>query len=216
MTQPPGLRERKRQQTRSRIIDAATGLVEKHGFDAVTIEEICAEAEISKRTFFNYMESKDEAVLGRLSVSFDGEQWARLVDTPSDNLVRSALRELADLMTEADGDADPEFRARIRKRRMNITAAEPVLALISLTRYRELDHNMRGAISEHFRAHPGDRRAPGLTADEEASAIVAIVRESLYLSNARSTPDRPSPEDLLESWLDAATELTQLSKGLHW
>ena len=58
------LRERKRRATRRRIEDAATALVEKHGFDNVTVEDICRDAEISRRTFFNYFETKDDAVLG--------------------------------------------------------------------------------------------------------------------------------------------------------
>lgn len=216
MTQPNGLRERKRQQTRSRIIDSATLLVEKHGFDAVTIEEICADAEISKRTFFNYMESKDEAVLGTLPVAFDGEQLARFVDTPSDNLVLSALTELGALMAELRDDGDHEFRSKIQQRRMNITAAEPILALTNFTRYRELGAHMHDATVEHFQRHPEDRRIPELTSDEEANAIVAIVRESLFFSHTRSHHACLSPDNFVDMWTDSARQLSTLSKGLTW
>jgi len=39
-------------------------LVEAHGIDNTTVEDICQAADISRRTFFNYMDSKGHAILG--------------------------------------------------------------------------------------------------------------------------------------------------------
>jgi len=61
---PVGLRERKKRQRRELLIDVTHRLVREHGLDGVTVEAICAAAGISPRTFFNYFESKDDAVLG--------------------------------------------------------------------------------------------------------------------------------------------------------
>jgi AcrR family transcriptional regulator len=55
-----GLRERKRRETLQRISEAALELFLAKGFDATTLDEIAAEAGISRRTFFYYFESKDE------------------------------------------------------------------------------------------------------------------------------------------------------------
>ncbi len=57
-----GLRERRRRQTSVDIRDAAVGLARERGFDRVTIEEICIEAGISPRTFFNYFPNKESAI----------------------------------------------------------------------------------------------------------------------------------------------------------
>ena len=59
---PGGLRERKRVQTRLRLTQTAMGLFLERGFDATTLDEIAAEAEISRRTFFHYFASKEEVV----------------------------------------------------------------------------------------------------------------------------------------------------------
>jgi AcrR family transcriptional regulator len=57
-----GLRERRRRQTSADIRDAAAHLTLERGFDKVTIDEICAEAGISTRTFFNYFPNKESAI----------------------------------------------------------------------------------------------------------------------------------------------------------
>ena len=57
-----GLRERRRRQTSADIRAAAVRLVRERGFDKVTIDEICAEAGISVRTFFNYFPNKESAI----------------------------------------------------------------------------------------------------------------------------------------------------------
>ena len=63
-TEPCTLRERKKQQTRQALHDAALTLVSAHGLDGATVEQICADADVSPRTFFNYFTSKAHAALG--------------------------------------------------------------------------------------------------------------------------------------------------------
>ena len=61
-TVAPGLRERKRQQTRARLIEAAMTLFLQRGFEATTLDDIAAAAEISRRSFFHYFTSKEDVV----------------------------------------------------------------------------------------------------------------------------------------------------------
>ena len=62
-------RERKKEETKERILHAAFELFRKHGVEATTIDQICERADIAKGTFFNYFAHK-EAVFGYL-----GELW---------------------------------------------------------------------------------------------------------------------------------------------
>ncbi len=59
-----GLRERKRRTTRTSVVAVARRLTLEHGFSGFTIERLCDEVGISRRTFFNYFPSKEDAVLG--------------------------------------------------------------------------------------------------------------------------------------------------------
>ena len=58
----PGLRERKRQQTRERLTRAAMALFLDRGFEATTLDDIAAAADISRRSFFHYFDSKEDVV----------------------------------------------------------------------------------------------------------------------------------------------------------
>lgn len=65
--QGEGLRERKRRETLERIMNVGISLFVKKGYEATTLDEIAAEAGISRRTFFYYFKSKDDILLSMQS-----------------------------------------------------------------------------------------------------------------------------------------------------
>jgi AcrR family transcriptional regulator len=58
-------RERKKRETRRRLMEAALRLFRKHGYADTTVERIAEAADVAKGTFFNYFETK-EAILPAL------------------------------------------------------------------------------------------------------------------------------------------------------
>src|SRR5215218_1831082 len=66
MSTEPGLRERKKRQTRQLIADTARRLFEERGFDGVTVAEIARTADVAEKTVFNYFPSKEDLFYSRL------------------------------------------------------------------------------------------------------------------------------------------------------
>jgi AcrR family transcriptional regulator len=67
VTEPTGLRARKKARTRDAIADAAISLFLTRGFDRVSVTDIAATAEVSKPTLFRYFATKEDLVLHRIA-----------------------------------------------------------------------------------------------------------------------------------------------------
>ncbi|GAA2975577.1 hypothetical protein GCM10010460_08100 [Microbacterium terrae] len=59
-----GVRDRRRAETTRTLVSLARRATAASGLTGFTVEELCDEAGISRRTFFNYFASKEDAVLG--------------------------------------------------------------------------------------------------------------------------------------------------------
>jgi AcrR family transcriptional regulator len=79
MSSSPGLRERKKEQTRQLIADTAREFFAQRGFDTVTVAEIARAADVSEATVFNYFPTKEDLVYGRME-AFEDELLAAVRD----------------------------------------------------------------------------------------------------------------------------------------
>jgi AcrR family transcriptional regulator len=70
----PGLRERKKQQTRQRIAQTAVGLFRRRGYENVRMVDIAQAADVSEQTLYNYFPTKEHLVFDR-----DRELEARIL-----------------------------------------------------------------------------------------------------------------------------------------
>ncbi|MGJ3509851.1 TetR family transcriptional regulator [Enemella sp. A6] len=118
-----GLRERKKVQTRRRIVDAALNRFVEQGYEATTVEEIAGDADISVTTFFRYFRAKDEVLFA------DSDHWAPEVRSlieqrPADESDLEAIHQALRTFHE-QGGVDDDAR---RMQRHRVTDETPVLS----------------------------------------------------------------------------------------
>ena len=92
------LRERNKARARAEIADAALRLFCDRGFEAVTVDEIVSAAGVSRRTFFRYFETKEDALLADYPELDTRLREALAAARPDDAMdaVRAGLHEMAD------------------------------------------------------------------------------------------------------------------------
>ncbi|MGA5417288.1 TetR family transcriptional regulator [Streptomyces pseudogriseolus] len=107
-----GLRERKKRRMYRTVSDIAIRMFLERGFDAVSVAEVAAAAEISKPTLFRYFPAKEDLVLYR--IADHEEEPARVVregPTPLEALRRHFLEALERRDPVTGLNDDPEVLA---------------------------------------------------------------------------------------------------------
>ncbi|MFC0106657.1 TetR/AcrR family transcriptional regulator [Kibdelosporangium aridum] len=97
MTPKPGIREAKKYETRRALGFAAFELATERGLHGFLVEDITNRVGVSRRTFFNYFNRKEEAVVAVSGFVFD-DAMAALQDRPADEPLFDSLRVVAELV----------------------------------------------------------------------------------------------------------------------
>src|SRR4051812_49017424 len=106
-----GLRERKKRQTREAIAAAAMELFQARGFDAVTVAEVAAAADVSEKTVFNYFPTKEELVFSHGEDELEERAEAIRNRVPGVPLTRLFEQETMDFLELLESGPIEEFAA---------------------------------------------------------------------------------------------------------
>ena len=153
---PAGLRERKKQRTRSEISAAALTLIAERGLAEVRVEDICEAADVGRSTFFRYFDSKESAFVEGVHASRIESVTAELVQRPADEPPFEALQQAALTMASQwrSFRDDMVLEARLRSESATVRA----WAAESSERWMT---EIAAALSPRWRARPrtvgGDR-----------------------------------------------------------
>jgi AcrR family transcriptional regulator len=165
---PVGLRERKKLQTRAAIVDAALELFERKGFEATTVEDIAAAADVSPRTFFRYFESKQDVVMAKTNEK--GDNLATLLtarppeEPPLEALRRTILGVISEMVAGDDGSL----------REMRVMMGTPELRTMALDHFHEHQDELAVALAGRMGLAP-DAFTPRLLAGVVSTALWALV-----------------------------------------
>lgn len=186
----PGLRERKKTRTRTAIQEAALRLFREQGYDATTVEQIAAAADVSERTFFRYFPSKAETVeydpIEPVVVEAFVRQPAHLSPTAA---LRAAIREVYEAL--------PAERLELERQRQHLVAEVSGLQAITPQRIASILELFADAVA----------RRTGRTSDDPAvrawiGAMGGVVLTS-YLSWAAG------PAGSITDHIDSALRLLE-------
>lgn len=123
------MRERKKQRTRSLLIDAAVQLCDKQGFEKTTVDQIAAVADVSPRTFSRYFATKDAVILALIDDMVDAIA-VQLERQPSGLTELEALLAAHVAMVRATASAPPDgFTTERLKVTARIVNSSPALRL---------------------------------------------------------------------------------------
>ncbi len=176
-TSPP-LRERKRAAMLELLERAAVELAAEHGYDAVTIEMICEACMTAPRTFYNYLGSKEAAILGPRTPFASEEQVQRFVHEPTDDILVDFLSMVIDSLTE--NAIDPE----LYQLRQRVIYTTPELSAKRLAIDGEIEARYRAVIVERFRV-AGRIDSTDAELDDEAHMVIALTRGVLTYTAAK-------------------------------
>src|SRR3954447_12321079 len=114
----PGLRERKKEQTRRLIAETARRLFAERGFDAVTVGEVARAADVSEKTVFNYFATKEDLFYSGME-AFEDRLLGAVRDREPGETVLAAFRRFlmqpqGVFALEAGAEADAQLRTVTR------------------------------------------------------------------------------------------------------
>ena len=163
------LRERKKAETRAKVLKIAHLLFDANSFDGTTLDEICSQSMISKRTFFRYFRDKEALVFPHRETRI--ETFVTFLETHQD---AENPFEVLRMATKVFGGQYNENKERIRNKQLLVRSSEALLA-----REREIDQAWEQQITLAFSRRSGGGPYNDLWAQVLAGAIMGVVRATM-------------------------------------
>jgi AcrR family transcriptional regulator len=194
-----GLRERHRKRTAADLEEAALRLFSEKGFDAVTIDDIAAAADVSRRTFFRYYASKEDVILSDHPKRLD-ELEAALDRRPADEPALTALRHaILSLAGSFEEQRDHMLR------RFRLVTATPALEARSLCLQRNWETAVTVMLAQRMGVEPTKDLRPGVVAATTMAAMRMATNNWLSGGGEGDLPAIVADAlDLLDGGLQAA------------
>jgi AcrR family transcriptional regulator len=208
MSAEPGLRERKKQQTRNRITEAAIGLFAERGFDRVPVAEVARAADVSEATVFNYFPTKEDLVYQGME-EFEAELVDAVRTRPAGVSVLDAFRDflLRPRAALATGDATGVARIATAAR---IIAGSPALQARELRTFDRHTATLADLLARESRA-----RSTKIEPWVVANALMGVQRAMKDAVHRQALAGRDGSRIVRDVLAQARAALDVLERGLR-
>jgi AcrR family transcriptional regulator len=185
-----GLRERKKAETRIALMRAALRLFADRGYDATTVEDIAAAADVSPRTFFRYYPTKVDVLFGDFEQRVASIRRALDDHESTEPLLRRIRRAVAGVAGEFAAEPDI-FSARAR-----LVFSHPDILGEAYARFAAVERLVAGAAARELETDPDLDVRPRIV----AAAVTAGIRTTALTWAARG--GRGDPREIVEEVFD--------------
>ncbi|MCC9624064.1 TetR/AcrR family transcriptional regulator [Thalassospira sp. MA62] len=142
----PGLRDLKKADKNRRILEAATTLFHKAGYDSARIEDIAEMANISVGTFYNYFKNKGDILMA--TVSMEVEEALIVGDAIIARDHDDVAQALSDLIGAYCDHSLTYLSKEMWRTAMSLSIAQPETPFSK--RYTALDHRLSQQVRDLF------------------------------------------------------------------
>jgi AcrR family transcriptional regulator len=208
MTTEPGLRERKKQQTRELIAQTARRLFAERGFEGVTVAEVAREADVAEKTVFNYFPTKEDLFYSRLE-AFEEELLRAVRERePGESVLAAFGRFLLDQrgVLAMEGGAEATKQVRVITR---VITESPALLARERQVFARYTESLAGLVADETGAAPDDVQ-PRVV----ATALLGLHRALIDYVRRRTLAGAGAPEIAREVRGQAKRALALLEQGL--
>jgi AcrR family transcriptional regulator len=174
-----GLRARKRQQTRERLTRSAMTLFLERGFEATTLDDIAAAADISRRSFFHYFESKEDVVFA-WQEDLTAALIAAVAARPAKESMLTAAENAISAMVRQLKPGEAVAMARLKR-------DNPALQARDQVKYEKLERALAEALSK--RAGQQTEKLEARLVAMIATGVMRIGGELWAAEGARENPE---------------------------
>jgi len=203
-----GLRERKKQETRLQIADAARRLFLERGFEAATVTDIAEAAGVSPATVFNYFPTKEDLLYNRLE-SFEEELLDAIKGREPGEPILAAFARFVTRPRGMLASGEPEAGERLRAI-SRLISDSPALLAREQQIYEGYTDALARLIAEETGARPGDV-APRVA----ANAMIGLHRALVDYVRRESLKDDADPKRLARAMrAQARKAVALLERGL--
>jgi AcrR family transcriptional regulator len=172
-------RDQKRARTHARIQQEGLRLFLERGFEAVTLDDVAAAADVSRRTLFHYFPSKEAIALG-----FKAGLGPRIVAAVARRPDGEGLLEMAEhALTDMAGD----YQSAEAKALARLVHDTPTLRGGDHAKYEEMERMLADALARRASRDPGDPQVRVVAVT--AIGVLRLATEAWLASDGSEGPE---------------------------